>query len=403
MASVEFLVTAVSLLLALGVEVGATARDALAGPPELDRADDLVAKATDTRTPEVQRFEALQRLTEQPEPIANAGLRRLALSDDRRIAAAAAAYCVDNGRIGAVADELVRVISKWPYEEQGTVFDSLLRQRAAVRKSAVAVRLAKAVLEDSAANTEAEIVPGADSLGSSARILADAGDPDARRLIERAISTHPKAWTLWMALAQVGGVRPEQEALARSVYRDEGAPKVLRVAVALALGKRDAAAAKFGLAEIDAFGKKYANFSEASALAAESGGEKALMEQTDLLRKDLPLIGLLQFAELGEDDAMLAALLRSRNEDCQGLGALVIALRWPRLLLDADSAAAMGERYKPLLAVAVLWHPELRAEVTEKIGQAALEAATKRVCSRRGLDAFLGIGFGIPTMMLPGL
>ncbi len=171
---------------------------------------------------------------------------------------------------------------------------------------------------------------------------------------------------------------------------------------ALTLAKSDDHAQSYAIEQIKVFVKKYAGGSNESMLRGELKGDKEAKQQLDLLRRDLPLIGLLQYAKIPADDPVLANILASQNEDCQGLGALVMTLRWPSQLFNAESGITRNKHYKELLAVAANWHSKLRPDVQVKLGETPLNLVIKKT-RVHGIDGFVDVGFGIPIIMLPSL
>lgn len=346
----------VVLLLAASLMGGAELSAQEAGGEVLT--NPALARVLNAELREYERSMAYTELMQLDAPQRRTALREIVARGDEGFAATAAAQLLrdqDHDVISAIKSRLVT----WKPVNQSIVLQALpvgcdgpepYREIARAKLNEIA-RTGKIV------QTDTEVMHPVDL---AAIYLAESNVAADIALLKRVVPLASQSRGVWMALASNEGVGAQERQIATRIGGDERVPKVTRVAAALAANGGNA---PFVQEQIRAYLTKFGGKSvDAIAMAARQGDVGR--EEYGEFREGLRMLAILRYIDADTANPIVMELSKSNNELIRQIGDLLLAMRWPDVVVNR-AGQSLGDAERHLLGLIVCVHPNLIPRVRE--------------------------------------
>lgn len=278
--------------------------------------------------------------------------------------AATAARQLIYDKVDGCTELICKYIINWEYLWQRGILGTLLRSDEPSLFERIPRRVAKAFVDGQLPNDASE--EQLSLLTSVGVLLARSHSTSDHELIRQAVVLQPKAYGLWLGLAEIGNVDDTERELAKSIYQMQSNPKILRMAAATVLAPKDAQASEFVLRTIDEFVTEFSSLDFATDVPKLYAGDEALKQKYKRFTEESQLLGMLEYLQVSEAELKTFELLDSPGKWVRDTAALIAISRWPEKFLDKKWDKIPDDDYVKLLSVVSIRHPQLQSKAESK-------------------------------------
>lgn len=280
--------------------------------------------------------------------------------------AATAARQLIYDKVDGCGELICKYIINWEYLWQRVILGTLLRSDEPSLFERIPRRVAKAFVDGQLPNDASE--EQLSLLTSVGVLLARSHSTSDHELIRQAVVLQPKAYGLWLGLAEIGNVDDTERELGKSIYQMQSNPKILRMAAATVLAANDAQASEFVLRTVDECVTEFGDWDSYAAMGQiySGSGNDVLMQKYKRFTEETPLLGMLEYLQVSEAESKTFELLDSPGKWVRDTAALIAISRWPEKFLDKKWDKIPDDDYVKLLSVVSIRHPQLQPKAESK-------------------------------------